>query len=77
MINALGKWKRPKGAGTSSYRYQCSECGGIAYQVTGNCGRKIKVSNPECTYKFCPNCGIEMEVKSGRTGVLKEFIKER
>lgn len=54
-----GEWIRPFGAQTSSYRFLCSECGEIAYQVTGNCGRKYKIPQ-KCTYKWCPNCGAEM-----------------
>lgn len=56
-----GKWIRPFDAQASSYRYQCSVCGRTAYQVTGNCGRKHKVSQPPCTYKYCPNCGADMK----------------
>lgn len=56
-----GKWIRPIGAQRSSYRYQCTECGEIAYQVNGNCGRKVKMENAPCSYRFCPNCGARME----------------
>ena len=57
-----GKWMRPAGIGTisSSYRFICSECGETAYQVTGDCGRRIKTAQ-KCTYKWCPNCGAGME----------------
>ena len=56
-----GKWIRPLGSPRCSYRYQCSECGEVAYQVTGNCGRKVKVPEPCCSYRYCPNCGAKME----------------
>lgn len=62
-----GKWIRPMDATESSYRYQCSECGETAYQVTGNCGRKYKVKHPPCTYKFCPNCGADMRGERNAT----------
>lgn len=59
--HAKGHWERPEGvsASSSSYRYQCSNCGGIAFQVTGHNARRYKTIN-ECTYKFCPNCGADM-----------------
>lgn len=54
----MGKWRHL--SPTNSYRFVCSECMKIAYFVTGNNGRKVKVGNPGCGYKFCPNCGAEM-----------------
>ena len=59
-----GHWVRPFGATGSSYRYQCSVCGEVAYCVTGTCGRKYKEKNPKCAYKFCPHCGAEMGDKN-------------
>lgn len=60
-MSKQGHWERPNGAMSCSYKYRCSECGKIAYQVTGNCGRKVKDQDPACSYKFCPNCGKKME----------------
>ena len=58
-IIEYGIWEhlRPQ----SSYKYRCSRCGEIAYCVTGNCGRKVKLENPSCPYKFCPFCGAAMK----------------
>lgn len=57
-----GHWERPAGANRCSYRYKCSLCGEIAYQVTGNNGRKKKAAEPACTYKFCPHCGYPIGI---------------
>lgn len=52
----FGRWLRPKGSTRGSYKFQCSLCGNIVHQVTGNNGRKVKEDNPQCTYAFCPWC---------------------
>ena len=55
-----GYWLRPAGAQRNSYRYKCSKCGHIVYQVTGNNGKKIQAKNPPCTYPSCPYCKVDM-----------------
>ena len=56
----FGRWIRPEGSTRGSYKFQCSVCGQISHQVTGNNGRKVKEDNPKCTYRFCPWCMTPM-----------------
>lgn len=59
----MSRWLRPKGSTRGGYKYQCSECKEICYCVTGNCGKKVKIDNPPCPYKYCPHCGAKVEDK--------------
>lgn len=53
-----GKWIRPNVPNTRSYKWQCSECGQIAYWLHyGNRGSK----NIICKFGYCPNCGARMD----------------
>ena len=53
-----GKWIRPNVPNTRSYKWQCSECGQIAYWLHyGNRGNK----NIICKFGYCPNCGAKMD----------------
>lgn len=53
-----GKWIRPNVPNTRSYKWQCSECGQIAYWLHyGNRGSK----NIICKFGYCPNCGAKMD----------------
>ena len=56
-----GEWYKPKEYPRDSYRYICSNCQDVAYYVTGNNGKKQKEDKPKCGYRFCPNCGAEMQ----------------
>ena len=59
-----GHWIRPDVPNTRSYKWQCSECGQIAYWLHyGNRGNK----NIICKYSYCPNCGAKMDGKDGDT----------
>lgn len=53
-----GKWIRPNVPNTRSYKWQCSECGQIAYWLHyGNRGNK----NIICKFGYCPHCGARMD----------------
>ena len=53
-----GKWIRPNVPNTRSYKWQCSECGQIAYWLHyGNRGSK----NIICKFGYCPHCGARMD----------------
>lgn len=54
----IGVWVKPN-TRASSYKYQCSKCGEIAYFVSGNCAKEVK--DRGCAYKYCPNCGRRMK----------------
>lgn len=41
---------------TCSTMFDCSVCGGIAYDV-----QKNKKQPKHCTYRYCPNCGAKMD----------------
>lgn len=56
-----GEWYKPKEYPRDSYRYICSNCQNVAYYVTGNNGKKQKEDKPKCGYRYCPNCGAEMQ----------------
>ena len=64
MNGKKGRWQRPKDATKKSYRFQCSECGKIVYQVTGDCARQSRDVEPKCTYKYCPWCKADMRGRS-------------
>lgn len=69
------RWIRPEGAQPCSYKYQCSSCGSVCHQIKGNhrLSEKIKQKLPDCTYKFCPNCGEKVEeIKEVKIVVLTE-----
>ena len=52
MSIAKGKWLRLEDSTKKSYIWRCSVCRDKCYFVSGT-GR--------CGYKYCPNCGAEME----------------
>lgn len=56
-----GKWVRPVKALPTSYRFRCSVCGGLVYDVAGSRRRTNKEGVTRCSYKFCPRCGARME----------------
>lgn len=54
-----GHWERPMDAYTKkSYKWKCSVCGEIAYARPVVC---LSVEQQKCTYKYCPNCGTQMD----------------
>lgn len=52
-----GTWKE-ENKRRKSYKFICSECGGVAYSPQPN--KKIPY-NKACAYKYCPHCGANME----------------
>ena len=53
---AKGKWLRPEDSTRKSYIWRCSVCRSKCYFVSGT---------GKCGYKYCPNCGVEMEKTDG------------
>lgn len=49
------EWERPKCSTPRSWIFVCSKCGDRAYFPVP------KYFPKGCGYKFCPNCGAEME----------------
>lgn len=59
-----GHWERPVDAYTKkSYKWKCSVCGEIAYARPVVC---LSAEQQKCTYKYCPNCGAQMETEDGK-----------
>ena len=54
----MAYWKKDNNRPKSTM-YRCSECGDIAYS-TPQCRKKDIIG---CTYKYCPNCGANMNVE--------------
>ena len=55
-----GRWEQIVSS-TRSWKFRCSECGGIAYYPVP------KYFTKGCGYKFCPNCGASMENRETET----------
>ena len=56
-----GKWTRPIKALPTSYKFLCSLCGGIVYDLAGSRKRTNKNGVTHCSYRYCPRCGARME----------------
>ena len=54
-----GKWEK-YGSQDKGMKWVCTACGGIAYKPFGRMeyGKRLP-----CDYKFCPNCGAQMEIE--------------
>ena len=60
MSIAKGKWSHPKRIHNVKHSivWQCSICGRTCHCIGGAPRGETNI----CTYKYCPNCGSEMEI---------------
>ena len=60
-VKMIGDWIPANDNSVKSFKWICSECGKPAYDYPEGSRRNRK--SKSCNLKYCPNCGVKMEVE--------------